>query len=175
MGSTVTRLTDEEFLSLPDSPGKQELLDGELIELPPAKHAHDELARRIARLLETVLHPSRVWIESAYQLADVKWLQPDVSISWPDQPVVNDYKHGSPMLAVEIASRGNTPDELERKRIAYLDHGCGELWIIYPETRTMLVCSPAGSQHIEAHSDYHSPLAEVTVTPEYRTPIPIRG
>jgi hypothetical protein len=33
--SAITRLTAEKILSLPDTPGKQELLDGELISLPP--------------------------------------------------------------------------------------------------------------------------------------------
>jgi hypothetical protein len=27
------------------------------------------------------------------------------------------------MFAVEVASRGNTPEELERKRVLYLAHG----------------------------------------------------
>jgi Uma2 family endonuclease len=170
VSSATILLTDKEFLALPHSPGKQELVDGELIELPPAKHAHDELARRIAKLLETVLAPSQIWIASGYRLAEREWLTPDVSVSWPEQPIINEYKSGSPMIAVEIASRGNTPGELERKRIAYLDHGCGELWIVYPETRTLLVCTRAESRHIEADEDYHSTLAGVIITPDYRTP-----
>jgi hypothetical protein len=32
--SVAALLTDEEFLGLPDAPGKRELLDGKLIELP---------------------------------------------------------------------------------------------------------------------------------------------
>jgi hypothetical protein len=39
-------LTDEEFLNLADHPGKQELLDGELFTLPPAKHSHTIAAQR---------------------------------------------------------------------------------------------------------------------------------
>ena len=34
---------------------------------------------------------------------------------WPDQPELNEYVQGSPMIAIEIASRGNTAEEIERK------------------------------------------------------------
>ena len=48
---TTTILSFEEFERLPDEPGKVELLDGELIQLPPAKRKHMELVRRIMILL----------------------------------------------------------------------------------------------------------------------------
>lgn len=54
----VTRLTEEQFLSLPDAPGKQELLDGELITLPPAKLRHTLVARGFYELLQDRI-PSR--------------------------------------------------------------------------------------------------------------------
>jgi len=60
MVSTQTLLSEEEFLALPDSAGKQELLDGELIEVPPARFFHSKLAKLISILLETAVDPSRV-------------------------------------------------------------------------------------------------------------------
>jgi Uma2 family endonuclease len=172
--SVVTLLTEEEFLALPQSAGKQELINGELIDLPPATDSHDELARRIEELLRTVLHGSRIWKESAYRLPSNpqrQWLKPDVSVSWPDQPVVDDYKQNAPMLAIEIASRGNTPAELELKRLVYLQYGAAEMWVIYPDTRTMLVARPGASLHIGPGEDYRCEVVPVTVTPEYRTPV----
>jgi len=53
-----------------------ELLDGELISLPPAKRSHMEMAKRFVRLLETAVDAARVWIEMGYQLGD-RWLQAD--------------------------------------------------------------------------------------------------
>ena len=108
--SISTLLTEEEFLHLPEFVGKQELLDGELIELPPAKLFHSEMARRFAELLNIVA-PSRVWIETAYRLQRGSWLIPDVSGSWPDQPVEDGWFQRSPMLAVEIVSRGTNRSE----------------------------------------------------------------
>jgi len=169
--SVFTLLSEEEFLNLPDSAGKQELLDGELIELPPATDSHDELAKRIAALLETVVPRSRVWVETAYRLTAQKWLKPDISVSWPEQQVVNDWKQSAPLFAVEVASRGNTPEELEKKRVLYLDNAAAEVWVIYPKTHTMLVSRKDSSIHIEAAIEYRCDLIGVTITPEYRTPI----
>jgi Uma2 family endonuclease len=41
-----TKLTDEQFVALPDEPGKRELLDGELITLPPVEEHHNQIAIR---------------------------------------------------------------------------------------------------------------------------------
>jgi Uma2 family endonuclease len=169
--SVLTLLSEEEFLNLPESAGKQELLEGELIDLPPAKYSHDELAKRIASLLETAVPRSRVWVETAYRLSSRSWLKPDVSVSWPEQRIEDDWQQGSPLLAVEVASRGNTPEQLEKKRVLYLGHGAAEVWIIYPKTRTMLVSRRDSSTHIEAGVDYRCDQIGITVTPEYRTPV----
>jgi Uma2 family endonuclease len=34
------------------------------------------------------------------------------------------------LIAIEVASRGNTPDELEFKKELYLAHGDREVWIV---------------------------------------------
>ena len=61
--SARTLLSEEEFLALPESAGKQELIDGELIESPAATDSHDELSRRLAELCRTALDPSRIWMK----------------------------------------------------------------------------------------------------------------
>src|SRR5437764_11788712 len=104
--SVTTLLTEEEFLNLPESPGKQELLDGELIELPPARYSHSELIKRLVKLLHTVLDESRVWTETAYRLRPRRWLIPDASVSWPGQPIEDQWFQRAPMLAIQVASRG---------------------------------------------------------------------
>jgi len=165
-----TLLTEEEFLNLPEYAGKQELLDGELIELPPAKYPHHELAKRISVLLESAGCQGNVWLEMPYRLSAGKWLIPDVSVSWPGQQKVDEWLQSSPMLAIEVASRGNTPEELEKKRLLYLAHGASEVWVVYPKTHTMLVSRTDSSLHIDAETDYRCELIGVTVTPAYRTP-----
>jgi Uma2 family endonuclease len=170
--SVSTVLTEEQYLNLTEFPGKQELLDGELIELPPAKRPHSQIIKRLAKLLGTVLDESRLWIETGYRLRPGRWLIPDLSVSWPDQPEWEDWFQGSPMLAIEVASRGNSPEQLEQKVVNYLEHGAAEVWVIYPKTSTMVVFRPDSTVHVAADSVYESALIGVTVTPQYRTTAP---
>src|ERR1035437_2148570 len=104
-------LSDEEFLALPDAPGKQELLDGELIELPPAKIFHSKLAKRLMWLLITVVDKSRIWIEVVYWMRKGRWLIPDLSVSWPDQGEKDGWFEGSPMMTRQS---DNVPFEQSR-------------------------------------------------------------
>src|SRR6266496_6024600 len=90
MSTTTPLLTFAEFETLPDAPGKQELIDGELIEFPPPKLTHEKVAKRIFKLLLSLLDDSRVWHEGGYRIGG-GWLQPDVSVSRPNQPVADDY------------------------------------------------------------------------------------
>ena len=165
--SSSTLLSDEAFLRLPAVAGKQELLDGELIELPPAKHSHSTLAKRLVRLLTTVLDDSRVWTEAAYRLESGRWLVPDVSVSWPDQPVADDWFQRSPMIAIEIVSRGNTAEELELKTARYLDHGAAEVWIVYPRTGRVAVNSPSGVRHLGKGETYSCELLGLDVSSDH--------
>jgi Uma2 family endonuclease len=45
MAGIRTLLTFEEFEQLPDRPGKDELLRGELIQMPPGKLRHNKTCR----------------------------------------------------------------------------------------------------------------------------------
>lgn len=149
-------LTFEEFETLPDSPGKQELLDGELIQLPPAKQRHMAIAKKFYKLLETALDESRVWFETGYRIGS-GWLIPDISVIWPDQQIANGYYQQGPMIAIEVESPGNTAEELDRKVVAYLQNGAGEVWVVYPATNSMLVHSGL-AKVVRVTGDYTSAL-----------------
>jgi hypothetical protein len=106
-------MTFEEFEQLPDEPGKIELLQGELIRIPPAEAVHQEEAERLAELLRVATESARlagaaigkVHHEMGYQLSKRSWLQPDVSIRHPNQPL-DRYYQGSPMMVVSERFRG---------------------------------------------------------------------
>jgi Uma2 family endonuclease len=167
MGAT-TQLTIEEFLSLPDEPGKQELLDGELIALPPAKLSHMQIVLDLYRLLVAALPESPVWAETGYQLSR-GWLQPDVSVTWPDQPVENDWLQGAPMIAIEVVSGANRPEHIDKKTAVYLEEGAAEVWVIYPGTRSMTVFRKESWERITG--SYACSLVDVVV--DLRVLIPI--
>jgi Uma2 family endonuclease len=142
---TTTLLSFEEFEQLPDEPGKLELLDGELIQLPPAKRKHMEIAHRIHALL--VLNrgnagvPAKLggaYLETGYKFSSRAWLQPDVSITYFDQPG-GDYFESAPALAVEVISESNSADQMDRKVSTYLTNGGVEVWLVYPKRRCVWV------------------------------------
>jgi Uma2 family endonuclease len=151
MGTTTTGLiTFEEFETLPETPGKQELLDGEVIELPPAKKKHNQSAHRIYHALLAAIEaigrqqdPLRVgepYLVMGYRVSrdPDSWLVPDVSIAHPDQPG-EEYLEGAPLLAIEVVSPSNRADHMDRKRKLYLENGAVEVWVVYPKTKSVWV------------------------------------
>ena len=89
--STTSLMTFAEFEHLPDAPGKRELIDRELVESPCPDFEHSRIVKRIYHRLLNQLDDSRVWLETGYRVAG-GWLQPDVSVIWPDQPMLDRYR-----------------------------------------------------------------------------------
>jgi Uma2 family endonuclease len=167
---TTTLLSAEEFLKLPDEPGKQELLDGELIPVPPAELTDLRVIHNLHHLLTVTLPAARIWIEGGYQLGPRTWLQPEVSVDWPEQRVENYWLQGSPLLAVEVVSPANRPEDIDKKTAAYLQHGAAEVWVIHPTTPSMVVFRKHNWERVtESH---HCDILNLTVNlPELlRTP-----
>jgi Uma2 family endonuclease len=158
--STTKLLTFEEFCELPESEEKQELLDGELILMPPARSTHMLVAMRFFELLRRVLPKRRVWHEMGYRLRR-GWLTPDVSVSWPDQRIEDDWMQGAPMLAIGIVSTSYRPEHIDRKTAAYLEEGATELWVFYPTTPSMMVFRKGSWER--ATETYYSELVGITV------------
>ena len=134
-------MTFEEFERLPDSPGKLELLRGELIALPPRKLKHAEIVHRMYERLRVLVEEARargcagtldsVHMEMGYRMGDHSWLQPDVSITHSDQQA-DDYYLGSPALLVEVISDEKTADHIDGKIEEYWQNGAQEIWVLYP-------------------------------------------
>jgi Uma2 family endonuclease len=168
MGATTkTLLTWEEFERLPERVGKDELIDGELIELPPPKLNHSKRSMRIYHALcdATAQAHARgeaadlgeVYQEAGYRLAHRHWVQPDVSITHPGQPET-DYLEGAPAIAVEVVSDGNTPEHIARKTKLYLQHGVHEVWHCYRNPRKIEVHTPNGMRVFTEEQSITTPL-----------------
>jgi Uma2 family endonuclease len=151
--ATTQCLTFEEFERLPDQPGKLELLQGELIELPPAKLRHNEIAHRVFLRLLFVLaevhargaagNLGKAFHEMGYRIGKKSWLQPDVSITHAGQES-DDYFIGAPALVVEVISEGKTAAQIDGKIQDYLADGALEVWVLYPNRRHMWIYKPDG-------------------------------
>jgi Uma2 family endonuclease len=146
--ATTTLLTWEEFERLPDRSGKQELLKGELIELPPPKDWHNRIARTIFLWLYAAVEEAHrpgearslgeVRIEAGYRLGPRTCLQPDVSVTHAGQ-TARDYLERSPAIAIEVVSPSNTPRNLADKTAAYFEFGALEVWHFYPDEHHVVV------------------------------------
>ena len=162
---------------MPEEPGKTELLDGELIQMPPAKLPHSTIAGnlyyRLRQPVETLRAGSAasrvgmVYIGMGYKIGSNpdSWLIPDVSVAHSEQSG-DDYYEGAPLIAIEIISESNTAAEIDHKIEKYLTNGSQEVWVVYGETRRVLTHF-AGRDEVEIGRTHirSRALPEVSETP----------
>jgi len=127
--STATLLTFAEFERLPDAPGKRELVEGELVQIPPPLLNHTATAQAFFLLLHRLLDPSLVFMEAGYKIGK-NWVQPDVSVRRADQRREGGYLAAAPMLAIEILSEHKSAQDAEAKLDLYFANGAKEVWTV---------------------------------------------
>lgn len=158
MAAAASTFTLEEFLALPEQEEDgthYELDEGELIRLSPTGKPH---GRRLGILYQYLLKylPDDQW---DILLGDVGFIMaddPKATVRGADIAVMpHESEIGEGMsrepahLIIEVVSPGNTPDDIERKRIQYLEFGVPELWIVYEKARTMHVyLNPATARRL---------------------------
>jgi Uma2 family endonuclease len=153
--ATTALMSFAEFERLDWGSDHLEFLEGELIRMPPPQDSHMNTSEGLYdRLKPAVEHlrqatPDRrfgkVHIERGYYLPGEpgSWLQPDVSVTHPDQPI-DRYYLGAPLIAFEVVSRNDRAADLDRKVAQYLTRGAAEVWLIYPNSRHALVFDASG-------------------------------
>ncbi len=151
--ATRTTLTLDQFLALPEPEDwtQYELSRGELITLPPPGYRHGVLVAKIATLLRNTLSPEEYIIAGG----DAGFLldpNPEAATVRGADVAVNrradvgehlpyGWFPGAPMLAVEVVSPGNTAKDMQLEVEDYLEAGALEVWLVYPDTRTLYVYS----------------------------------
>jgi Uma2 family endonuclease len=141
--TTLKRLTFEEYLTYNDgTDNKYELVDGELVLMPPAVFRHATIINliyiafylEIQRLgLDWLVMPGTVGVKTTLNKSRI----PDVSVirgeEWrqnpPDAPAVLET---APLLVVEIVSEGSINTDYRRKRTEYAIREIPEYWIVDP-------------------------------------------
>jgi Uma2 family endonuclease len=142
-----TLISWQEFENLPDDGFHKELLEGELVTLPPPKSGHSDISHNIFEALHSFVKPrklGRVYIEAGYRLPTdpSTWIQPDVSFlraSRKSQTLPAAYFEGAPDLSIEVISPSESARDVERKTDLCLAHGSTAVWVIYPEDRILRV------------------------------------
>ncbi len=149
MGAVLsTLLTFEEFERLPDEPGKRELLDGEVIEMPPSDLEHGEFSEFIYQLLRDSLAAAhargeakelgKAHHEMGYKMPGARYVQPDVSVTHAAQAHVK-YLMDAPAIAAEVVSESNTARTMEKKVALYFRFGAREVWRVYRDPLHIVV------------------------------------
>ncbi len=153
-------LTAEEFGRMPNpvDGSKQELVKGEIEEMPPPKARHGMVQSEIAWLLKNFVKPRKLgWVvtESGTILErDPDTVRgPDVSFysifRQPQPP--EDYFEIPPDLAVEVLSPDDRRNKVRAKIAEYVTNGVRLVWLVDPEARTVMVYSgnTRGVEYVE--------------------------
>jgi len=127
--------TEAEFLALPETTQRMELLDGEVIREPGADWAHND---RMLRVAEQLRHWSRTRTPRPHvnvsavdiRFGDGRILQPDVMLFLQPLPLpVRSPITVIPDLCVEVVSRNRTYDRVTKRQI-YAEAGVREYWTV---------------------------------------------
>jgi Uma2 family endonuclease len=155
-------VSEAEFLSLPESVERVELIDGEVILAPSPSYWHQELMSRVVFLLRSwATNQGSVTIGQAP--LDVRFrpgriLQPDAFLLL-DQ-IAPDHEGpitATPALCVEVLSANRTYDRLT-KRLIYGEAGVQEYWVIDPPQCVERWTGPQLIQREELRDRLVSPL-----------------
>ena len=164
-----TELTLDDLEQIPDDAMHRELIDGELIELPPPESKHTDAAHSIYDSLSPFVKSrrmGRVYFEAGYKVTSDKrnWVQLDVSF------ISNEYLarggkqrffEGAPDLAVEVISPSERPKHILAKREVLFAAGCQEIWIVRPRINAIEVWTPRGmDRELREGEMLSSPLFE---------------
>lgn len=146
MSAVTTEFTFADLERMPEDGMRREILHGELIELPPPKLRHEDIASMIHASLVLFIGRSkrgRVFGSGmGYRVLsnDRTWLQPDVSFLLAERLLSNrnkDYVEGSPELAVEVISSSESAQDVADKIAAYFSGGAHAVIVVYPKSRSV--------------------------------------
>jgi len=163
-------LTSEQYLALPeefDQKGnriKDELIGGEIIKTPPPSRIHDLIKNRINKLLILYLNANpqialETLVEIGAEVSKHDTFVPDVSVVRRDRLGGEDrILRGAPDLAIEVVSSRDTATHLKSKVDAYLRGGSTTVWVVYPDSRSVMVYSGDTARELKAGQSIEDPL-----------------
>ncbi len=158
--SQTTRLTLEEYLAYDDGTDtRYELVDGELIEMPPEAPQNIAIARRIfLELIKRIPADLIVWgteIEVSGRRARTRL--PDLIVHTNESYAALVGKTRStithemppPAIVVEVVSPGTTNRDRDyrHKRTEYAARCISEYWIVDPEDQQITICTWVNGQY----------------------------
>jgi Uma2 family endonuclease len=157
--ATKTTLTLEQYMALPEEPDgtTYELSEGELVKWPPPKFPHGLIIVNLVRALGVLSREE--YLVSAGDVGCILDPNPEAAIiRAADIAVIrratlpDGWIQGGPVIAVEVVSPSNSASDLQLKVKQYLEAGSLEVWLVYPEIRTVYVYS-AGQRNPNVYEE----------------------
>lgn len=137
-----------------------EIVAGEWVERPVAGELHGAIGVKLIVTLDSHVRPNRLGRVYGADTTFVLEGTPDniITMRLPDVAFVvaarlkeadrNGYYFQAPDLAIEIVSPSERSIETQRKINDYLRTGTREVWVVYPETRQVVVHRADGTATI---------------------------
>ncbi len=141
----MAMLTYEEWLTLPEVEGVEEVVNGVILKIPPYKLPHAYTVKNLADLLKSTFdrRTVRVLVTTFGLVIRTEPLTtrvPDIGVFIRANVVERDgYIHSPPELVVEVLSPANTRSERAQKLKDYESLGVPEVWVVSPEAQTVEV------------------------------------
>jgi len=174
---STTKMTVDEFLSLPEADEHLELVDGEIVVSPKPKTSHQILTSEIYMLLRQATKglgrvvPEKELVVDSGVSENVR--VPDLMYICEDRKgiVFEDAIKGAPDIAIEVLSPSTEEVDRISKRDEYEEADVREYWIVDPEDRAVLVHDFKNETHqVYAGGDSYvsSVLAEQHIEAEFK-------
>jgi Uma2 family endonuclease len=136
----------EEWLRMPEvTDAIEEVVNGEIRIMPPAKWKHCRIIELITKALQRQLDGDRYSFATGsfgliIRKAPLTSRVPDLAVFDLTTLIEQDgYIHSAPQLLVEVLSPANNRREREEKLADYAAIGVPEVWLVSPEARTVEV------------------------------------
>ncbi|MBI4312583.1 MAG: Uma2 family endonuclease [Chloroflexi bacterium] len=162
MATTKTLLTAEQLAGMPDDGRRLELVKGELVEMPPTGGDHGEASFNIAMLLGIFIkehHAGKGYgAETGFVIShdpdtvrapDVAFISRERLQAGPQQGFVTTI----PDLVGEVVSPSDTAPTVQAKVEDWLSVGVRIVWVVYPNTRSVVVYQPDMTARVLTYGD----------------------
>jgi Uma2 family endonuclease len=164
--ATITKMTFDDFMKLPEREGPiYELDEGELLMEPSPTLRHQIVRQRIARRLSEFVETHRlgaVLEEMDFRLGPDTVRNPDVAVVTTEHLKRLDLDRspaeGAPALAVEVVSPSNSAQDMRKKVRQYLNAGSRAVWVAYPALSLVERYTAAGIHTVSAPDTVHEDM-----------------
>ena len=152
MSAINTMMTAEELLDLPPDNMRHELVNGELITMPPTGSEHGIRTGRVTLRLGGFVEKNDLGVFFGAETGFIITRHPDTvrapdfafvsKTRIPPQGLTAKFFHGAPDLAVEVLSPTDSHSEVAEKIDEWLAAGTCLVWVIDPAKKTVAVYAP---------------------------------